>query len=286
MRYAPTVGDFLNGVHIGKVHFVIPPGHAQAQDILYDVPEGRDHPTIAAAVAASKAGQNDRVVVNAHYDHDGAGYIEQLAAAKDAVKFIGMNLPLLDHTDDCVAISGDGVVIAGFRIKPATGKSGVIIDGCDHWVIRDNKILCEAHAAASYGIEVGNTTAANYGLIQGNQIDKGLTGIWFEIANDMVIRNNILTQTSVASAINIEETVADGTALRNFIVDNFLMTHATTSVGIKLANDTAYSHFVSRNVIIGAATPITQDKWDEGLGTDNIIYANAAVPTTVDPASA
>lgn len=282
MRYAPTVADMLDGINVGLVHFVLPSNHANQSELLYELPDGRVHPTIAAATAASKAGQNDRVIVNAHYDHDGAGYIESIAAAKDAVKYIGMNLPLVDSTTDCVVISGDGVVIAGFRIKPATGTTGVIVDTCDHWVIRDNKILHEAHAASSYCIELGNTAAANYGLIENNYIKDGLNGIWFEIVNDLVCRYNTFSQTSVASAINVEETLTDGTALRNFFYKNMMLAHATTSTGFKLANDTSLSHFIAENVIIGAATPITQDKFDEGVGP-NYIYSATGVAATVDP---
>jgi len=161
--------------------------------------------------------------------------------------------------------------------------SGIVVDSSDHFVIRDNVISHEATAAGSYCMELGNTAAANFGRVLRNQLVSGLNGIWMEIVNNLIIKDNFIAVTGAASTIGIEETITDGTALNIFILDNFIVGHETTASGIVLTNDTSLSHWIAGNTILGVSTPITQDKFDEGVASNNIIYGGGAVIATVDP---
>jgi hypothetical protein len=284
MHDSPSVADVLLGINIGKVWYAIPPANTNLGDLKYDIPEGRVLPTITAGNAALVAGQNDHLVICAHSDHDTDEWAEAtIALAKHSINIIGLNKPRIGGAADIFTLAGaDNTVLAGLFIQPASGMSGIVVDSSDHWTIRDCIVSHEATAAASYCLEIGNTAAANFGKIVNNYLFSGLNGAFLEICNDLLIKGNIFAQTGAASTIGIEETLTDGTALRIFIVDNYILMHETTATGIKLANDTSLSHFISNNHIIGAATPITQDKFDEGVGP-NYIYSATAVAATVDP---
>jgi hypothetical protein len=281
---SPSVADVLLGINIGKVWYAIPPANTNLNDLKYDLPVDRVLPTITAGNAALVAGQNDHLVICANSDHDTDEWAETtIALAKHSINIIGLNKPRIGGAADIFTLAAaDNCVIAGLVLSPASGMSGIVVDSSDYVTIRDNIVSHEATAAASYCLELGNTAAANWLLIENNYLFSGLNGIFFEIVNDMIVRNNRFVQTGAASTIGIEETVTDGTAIRNFIIDNHFLIHATTATGIKLANDTSLSHFVSGNTIIGATTPITQDKFDEGVGP-NYIYSAGAVAATVDP---
>ncbi|MHA1952273.1 MAG: NosD domain-containing protein [Candidatus Thorarchaeota archaeon] len=283
MRYAETVGDQLMAMGVGKMFIVVPAAHPLQSEINYNFPDGRVFSTIQSALNACRAGVLDTVAVLCEADHDaGTGYVEDLTMTKDSVRLVGINRPLLNGTGDLITVSGDAVEIAGMFMTPASGKSGVVVDASDHWTIRDNLIKHQAIAAGSYCLELGNTTAANFGRVLNNHMQSGLNGIFFEICNEMLIQGNRINCSDDDSTICIEETLTDGTAIENWIIKNFLWSFAGAGLCITLANDTTSSHFISGNVLIGHATPVTIDKFDEGFASDNVVYADGAVFATQD----
>ena len=284
MHDSPSVADVLQGINIGKVWYAIPPANTNLGDLKYDIPEGRVLPTITTGEAALVAGQGDQLFICPHSDHDTDSWSEAtIAMAKHTCKIIGLNKPIIGGAADIFTLdAADNCVIAGLVLVPASGMSAIRVDDSDHWTIRDNVILPAAEAAGSYCLELGNTTAANWGSVLNNHMSGGLNGIFMEIVNDLIIRGNLIEVTAADDTIAIEETITDGTALRIWILENMLWGQKTTTVGIVLTNDTDYSHFVAWNTIISFSTPITQDKYDEGVGP-NYIYSAGAVAATVDP---
>lgn len=285
MRDSHSVADMLRAIQVGRTFFALLPDHSDRAGIVYELPSGRVLPSVQTTLNACTAGRNDYAVVVADHDHDAAThYSEAVTMSKDSVHLVGLNKPRLVSTGDVITVSGDNVEVAGMWLDVATTKTGIIVDAADHFDFNNNLIVCADAGAATYGFEIGNTTAANYGFIRDNRILEGVNSIFLEITNHTLIQGNHI-YTSNASTVGINETSTTSNALGIRIIGNFILVHVTTSTGIALANDTAYSHIVSKNIIVGAATSITQDKWNEGVASDNVIYTGTGSLGVADPAA-
>jgi len=286
VRESPTVLDLFTASLVGQVFLAYPADNGDPadgfSDMVHRFPSGRVFRTITQAIGAARAGMPDYVLVCAHDDHDSDAWTEDVTASKDNIHLIGINKPKIDGTGDLFTVSGDNVEIAGFWMSPASAKSGVVVDACDFLFVHDNFIVCEASASGTIGIEIGNTTAAHNVLVKDNFIKDGINGIFLELGHhNRIIGNTIVTTAN--SAIGINETHNSTNALYLLFAENTILQAGTGTTGILLTNDTAASHVVTKNRIAGSATAITQDKWDEGVLSDNVIYGGTAAIVVVDP---